>query len=62
MRVVPSAAAVERARACAAGKSRSYVQDSEYLARVVVAIADGVLGNGVQPAPIEIAQPVEVTK
>jgi hypothetical protein len=62
MRVVPSAAAVERARACASGKSRSYVQDSEYLARVVVAIADGVLVNGVQPAPIDVAQPLEVAR
>jgi hypothetical protein len=38
------------------------VQDSEYLARVVVAIADGVLVNGVQPAPIDVAQPLEVAR
>jgi hypothetical protein len=58
--VVPSAAAVARARECLKIHSRSYVQDAEYFAAIIVAIADGRADvNGVERAPIERAQPAE---
>lgn len=51
MRVVPSPAAIERAREVLAGRSR--LQDTILLAAVVVAVADGKLVSCTVEAPIE---------